>query len=173
MASRLTTQDHSGFTLVEVMTALAILSILAAIAMTTFQRLQSRAHQAETIGNLSRVFTGEVTLFAEYGRYGSFTEIGFNTHGISKRYTYRSPAVGGAAGSSGTADIDLLVAQGGVLSPDNTVAPSDAALPAGPAPPRFTATATGNLDTDATIDQWHVNDIKDGLANPDIDDSAD
>lgn len=34
----------------------------------------------------------------------------------------------------------------------------------------FTATATGNIDTDETVDQWHVNDIKQNLGSADVDD---
>jgi hypothetical protein len=37
----------------------------------------------------------------------------------------------------------------------------------------FTATATGNLDDDPTIDQWHVNDQKEGLKRPDVEDAPD
>jgi hypothetical protein len=40
-------------------------------------------------------------------------------------------------------------------------------------PPGLTVTATGNLDSDRSIDQWHVNDITDIEAwplKPDMDD---
>jgi hypothetical protein len=34
----------------------------------------------------------------------------------------------------------------------------------------FTATATANLDSDATVDQWHVNDLKSNLTVADSND---
>ena len=34
----------------------------------------------------------------------------------------------------------------------------------------FTGTASGNIDGDATLDQWHVNDIKMNLQTPDLND---
>jgi hypothetical protein len=38
-------------------------------------------------------------------------------------------------------------------------------------PPRFTLSATSNLDGDLTTDEWHVNDSKLGLTIPDQNDA--
>lgn len=166
------TRNHKGFALIELMTAVAILAIVVAIALPLFRKLQSKAHQAETAGNLSRIHMGEQAYFAETGRYGSFSEIGFSIHGVSRLYTYRSPALGGAGGSTGVPSEDLIMPQGGLTSPENTFVPSAAATPTATAPPSFTATATGNIDSDSTMDQWHVNDMKGGLDGADADDSS-
>ncbi len=165
-------RHQKGFALVELMTALAILGILTAVAIPMFRMLQARAHQAETAGNLSRVFASEVTFYAEEHRYGSFDEIGFSLTGVSNRYTYRSPAAGGAGGSTGTAAVDLINSQGGVTRPENTVVPSGARTYGPGVPATFTATATGNIDADPALDQWHVNDTRGGLVDPDVDDST-
>lgn len=161
-----------GFALIELMTALAILGILTAVAVPIFRSLQARAHQAETAGNLSRIFASEVAFYAEESRYGSFDEIGFSLTGVSNRYTYRSPATGGAGGSTDTPTVDLINSQGGVTRPENTAVPSGAALHSPGVPAAFTATATGNIDTDAALDQWHINDRRGGLSDPDVDDST-
>ncbi len=166
------TRNHKGFALIELMTAVAILAILVAIALPLFRKLQSKAHQAETAGNMSRIHMGEQTYFAETGRYGSFDEIGFSLHGVSRLYTYRSPAAGGVGGSTGTPSVDLIVPQGGLTSPENTLVPSAGAMATATNPPTFTATATGNIDADPTMDEWHINDTKGGLGAADSDDSS-
>ncbi len=153
------------------MTVLLIIGILCAVAVPMFFGLQATAHQAETKANLSRIHVAEVNYFSDLGRYGSFSETGFALQGVSTRYTYRSPAIGGAAGSTDTDNVDMIVPAGGLTSPENTVTASGASLPAPGVPGSFTATATGNLDNDATLDQWHVNHDKRGLEVPDIDDA--
>ena len=151
------------------MAVLLIMGIIAAIAIPMFFGLQAKAHQAETKVNLSRIHVAEVNYYSDLGRYGSFSETGFVLQGVSTRYTYRSPAIGGAAGSSGTMDVDLISAKIGMSTGDNTITPSAASLGGGGLP-SFTATATANLDGDATLDQWHVNDTKHDLKNADVDD---
>ena len=154
------------------MAVLLIMGIIAAIAIPMFFGLQAKAHQAETKVNLSRIHVAEVNYSSDLGRYGSFSETGFVLQGVSTRYTYRSPAVGGAAGSTNTPNVDMIVPAGGVASPENAVTASGASLPALGVPGSFTATATGNLDNDGTLDQWHIKHDKQGMEVPDIDDAT-
>ncbi len=161
-----------GYTLLELMIVVSVIGLLALIAMPLYSKLLMKAHQAEAKSNLSGTHVAEVTYYGEWNRYGSFSEIGFSLAGTSARYTYRSPAAGGTAGSTGTANLDLLVPLGGSTTAENTFAPSGANLQAGATTASFTATATGNLDTDAALDQWHINEGKFGLDVPDFNDGA-
>jgi len=163
-------RDQKGFTLIELMIVVAIIGILAAIAIPNFLRYQAKSRQAEARTNLGASFVSEVAYFGENARYGSFGEIGYALAGTSNRYTYRSPANGGAAGSTGAAAIDMLPAGIGGNTPENTVTPSAAQIAAAGIAASFTATATGNIDGDGTADEWHVNDVKRGLQLPDRDD---
>ncbi|MDC0711823.1 prepilin-type N-terminal cleavage/methylation domain-containing protein [Stigmatella sp. ncwal1] len=51
-------RQQSGFTLIELMIVVAIIGILAAIAIPSFNRFQARARQSEVNVNLKSLFTG-------------------------------------------------------------------------------------------------------------------
>lgn len=147
------------------MIVVAIVGILAAIAIPQFLRYQVQARQSEAKTNLAGIFVAELAYYGENSRFGSFSEIIYSLVGPSNRYTYRSGAPGAGGGpSSGTENIDLHSAAIGAVAPENTV------VQAGNSLFGFTATATANLDSDATVDQWHVNDLKSNLTVADTND---
>lgn len=117
-----------------------------------------QARQDEARVNLGRMYVEEKAFYARHKRYGTFEEIRFAIPGNTNRYTYRIDR-------SGKPDT-IIPAGDGVATPENTV------VQAGLSPDgqHFTATAARNIDTDATIDQWHVNDLKQGLERADVDD---
>lgn len=163
-------QNHQGFTLIEVLMVVAIIGLLAAIAIPNFLRYQATSRQAEAKTNLGGVFVAEVSFFGENSRYGSFDEVGYKLAGATNRYTYRSPATGGAAGSTNADYIDRLPASIGGNTPENSVVASGAVAAGAGIAAAFTATATGNIDGDPTADEWHVNDRKRDLQTADRND---
>lgn len=161
----LTFRDQKGFTLIELMIVVAIIGILAAIAIPNFLKYQAKSRQSEAKTNLGGIFVAETSYFGEQAAYGNFQQVGYALAGSSNRYTYRSGAANPTFG--GTTDANGLdrIAQGVGTCCDPQGTPAAATAANG-----FTATAAGNLDTDAAYDQWHVNDIKQNLQSADNND---
>ena len=155
--------NKKGFSLIELMVVVAILSIMAALAVPNYLRYRAQSGQAEVKANLGGIFVAELSFFGENSRYSDLSDIGFALAGSANRYAYRAQAtdITGAAGA-------VQVFSNGVGAtipwPENTV------IAAASSATGFTATATGNLDNDATMDQWHVNDMKQNLQIADTND---
>jgi len=169
-------RDQKGFTLIELMIVVAIIGILAAIAIPNFLQYQARARQSEARTNLGGVFVSETAYLGEQGRFGSFGEIGFVLASNTNRYTYHSPLSGGAAAGGLNQGVDRFntnagsaTAGGTNTAPTGTIVLSGAATGAAS---QFTAAAFGNIDADASTDNWHVNDVKQNLQLPDNNDVA-
>jgi len=64
-----TARMREGFTVIELMVALAILSALVAIAVPTMTRLQLKAKTAEAKLNLAAIRTAESIYYAEHGLF--------------------------------------------------------------------------------------------------------
>lgn len=163
-------RDQNGFTLIELMITVAIIGVLAAIAIPNFLSYQARARQSEARAVLSGIYVQEQNYFVNHDRYGSLRELAFTYAGAtasSSRYTFRSPPAGGTGATTHALGDDMYAPPAGAVAQSGTFVVAGSNID----PPRFTVTATSNLDSDLTTDEWHVNDSKLGLGTPDQNDA--
>lgn len=162
------TEQEKGFTLIELMITVAILGVLAAVAIPSFLQYQARARQSEAKISLGAMYMLEIAYFVEMARYGSIGEIRYVLASATNRYTYRTGAAGGGGAPNAGVSVagitqDTINAANGAIVAQGTVVAGSTLI-------GFTATAAGNIDADASLDQWHINDKKEGLVSPDAND---
>ncbi|OJH34301.1 type IV pilin protein [Cystobacter ferrugineus] len=81
-------RKHRGFTIIEFMIVVAMLSLLAVIAIPNFLKRQTLSKQAEAKANLKTWFSAQRAYHEEYGRYSeSVHEVGFLPE-RGNRYAY-------------------------------------------------------------------------------------
>lgn len=140
----------------------AIVSVLAILSITAYGRYRARSQQAEVAMNLRGVFVAETSYFADHKRFSNFGTIGFKMEGATNRYTYRTEETDAAG--VGTGFVEAIPAQIGAVTPDNSIAATASSVMS------FTATATANIDSDSTLDEWHVTETPPNTGALDIND---
>ncbi|HJX14502.1 MAG TPA: prepilin-type N-terminal cleavage/methylation domain-containing protein [Candidatus Deferrimicrobiaceae bacterium] len=141
-------RKNKGFTLIELMIVVAIIAILAAIAIPNFLSFVSKTRRSEVKTNLEGIYKAEISYFGEKNTFSnSFVEIRWIPVGVAN-YTY----------SVGTE----------YFGKDNTINPKPASVTPVANDNIFSAYGWGNIDTDTTVDIWHIDDQR-NLVN-DVDD---
>jgi type IV pilus assembly protein PilA len=150
-----------GFTLIELMIVVAIIGILTAIALPNFLTYQAKSRQAEAKVGLSAIFTSVIAYRSEspYQSYApaALSEIGWLPSGVSRYSFWYQDGVNVATGAGTT--INRFSGTSAATLPCNvTVAPASGGLTVAASSSGFTAGANGNIDGDASCDQWFIND---------------
>ena len=157
---------QKGFTLIELMIVVAIIGILAAIAIPNFIKFQARSKQSEAKANLKAIFTAQKAFFQEKDRFSTLTgDVGFEPE-RNNRYAYflapgttielrDTTAIVQATTYTGVAVDTFKYTSALNQVYADTVCNSKAGLTGSPAT-RFDAVALGNVDADATVDQWSI-----------------
>jgi len=141
-------RKNEGFTLIELMIVVAIIAILAAIAIPNFLSFVSKTRRSEVKANLEGIYKAEISYFGENNTFSnSFVEIRWIPVGVAN-YTY-------SVGME-------------YFGKDNTINPKPASVTPVANDNIFSAYGWGNIDSDSTIDVWHINAQK-NLVN-DVDD---
>jgi prepilin-type N-terminal cleavage/methylation domain-containing protein len=122
--------NRRGFTLIELMIVVVIIGILAALAIPRFMKATAKAKQSEAKQLLKQIYTMEHAF-----RQGS-TTYGDNGLTSTAGTFFTFPLIGVEIQSS-------AIYNYGIVAGANT----------------FTATATGNIDDDATNDVWTITEV--------------
>ncbi len=119
--------NRKGFTLIELMIVVVIIGILAAMAIPRFMKATAKAKQSEAKELLKQIYTMESTYRQANNSYG---DNGF-------------VSTPGALSTATNIGVEI---QASALYTYSIVAAVNT----------FTATATGNIDDDPTIDTWTI-----------------
>lgn len=136
----MTRTQERGFTHIELMAAVSIITVLASVAIPQFLKVGARSRQSEVRNNLKGYFTSSRAYFAEQGSFMCGT-CGY-TPDTPNRYRY---------------DFGNNQVIGPNPSVTSEICPYSGRNAPGQSGSTFVAIASANIDSDATCDSWAIN----------------
>lgn len=166
-------KKQKGFTLIELMVVVAIVGILSAVAVPSYQKYQAKSRSSEAKLQLAAAYNALTAFQSEYNTYAScLREMGFDpTPEQSNRYyavgfasvtttlNGNAETAGAACPDGGAGNVNHLFPAGKQV--DGTAAATT--LPAGNVPTAgaFIAGAEGRILAGATQnDRWEITELK-------------
>jgi len=154
-----------GFTLIELMVVVGIISLLVAVSIPLYDRYQAKTRQSEAKIALSSIYAAEKGFYGEYSAYvSSFEALQHTPEGFKRFYTVGWNAdmtgiVTSYGGSRATSNIEK------VNTPPLFQCPAATGIPLLPAPvgtdgQNFTVGAAGEVRLNSGCDLWTMDEEK-------------
>ena len=94
MLSNHTTHHSQGFTLIELLIVMAIIGILAAIVIPTYQNSIRKANEAAAVTTVNTIRVAQAKYVLDHDRYGTFNQL-FQEGFLDKRFNKDTPCIRG------------------------------------------------------------------------------
>ena len=168
---------NSGFTLIEIMIAVAIIGILAAVAIANYSTYEARARQGEAKIALTAIYSAQRAFHGEWSAYiDDFRAIGYTPEGFKRHYSIgwkSSTSADSVTGYSGGVGMNVYEYENipsswgydtsGTEFCSRSAALAgltDAATGANLNPQTFLVKARGVLRMGIECDEWQINEQK-------------
>lgn len=110
-------KKNCGFTLIEVLIAVAILGIIAAIAIPSYSQYAMKARRAEAVTSLTEIAGEQYRYFSENNSYATkLTDLGYSTDNLTTENGNYTVAVSASSTSTYTVTATAKSAQAGDTS---------------------------------------------------------